>query len=172
MPVKMLREYGLGTTVDFSLFDPYGVSIISTPVWVSGDTNISIDGASEQPTINGFVNVDQGFRITFDAAEITGKSMRIPIVDQDVTKVWLDDFILIETYGHELAMHPFATLNTLIDGIAVQDVNEYLMAMANGAFTKGVPVAGDITFYKRDGVTPLFVVHVDENNGMRTRISP
>lgn len=172
MPIKLMREYGVGTNIDFSLFDPSGINLISTAVHEAGDTNISIDGAAEDPTINGFTNVDQGYRLALDAAEVTGKSMRIPIVDQTGTKVWLDDFLIIETYGHANAMHPFATLNTLVDGISIQDVNEYLMAMANGNFAKGVPTIGDITFYKRDGVTPLFVVNIDEDNGTRTRLSP
>jgi len=171
MPIKLLREYGVGTVVDFSLFDPSGINLTTDAVHVVGDTRISIDGTDEGNTINGFTNVDQGYRIAFDASEVTGKSMRIPIVDQDATKIWLDDFIIIETYGHELAMHPFATLDTLIDGISVETVYELLMAMVNGRFAKGVPTIGDITFYKRDNVTPLTVVNVDENTGERTRLS-
>lgn len=172
MPIKLLREYAVGTTIDFSLFDPSGANLISTPIHTVGDTKISIDGAAEGNTINGFVNIGQGYRITLDAAEVTGKSMRIPIVDQDASKVWLDNFIIIETYGHANAMHQFSSLNTLVDGVTIEMIHEFLMAMANGNFTKDVPAAGDITFWKRDGVTPLFVIHVDENNGTRTRLSP
>jgi len=172
MSIKLLREYGVGTIIDFALFDPPGANLIATAVHAAGDTKISIDGASENPTINGFVNVDQGYRIALDAAEVTGKSMRIPIVDQDPSKVWLDDFILIETYGHALAMHQFATLNMLIDGVTVEHIHELLMAMANGRFLKDTPTTNDITFYKRDNLTPLTVVHVDDQTGERTRLSP
>jgi len=172
MPMKLLRRYATASVIDFSLFDPTGVNLITTAIHATGDTKISIDGGSESNTINGFILVDQGYRLTLDAAELTGKSMRIPIVDQTDPKVWLDDFIIIETYGDQNAMHQFVDSNTIIDGVTVESINEFLMAMANGRFLKDTPSSGDITFYKRDNVTPLFVVHVDEDSGERTRITP
>lgn len=172
MPIKLLREYAIGTDIDFSLFDPSGTNLVTTAIHAVGDTKISIDGAAENDTINGFTNINQGYRLTLDAAEVTGKSMRIPIVDQTPSKVWLDDYIVVETYGHTNAMHPFSTLDTLIDGVTVEHIHELLMAMANGRFKKDTPTTDDITFYKRDNSTPLTVVHVDDQTGERTRLSP
>jgi len=172
MPLKLLRRYGVGCVIDFDLFDPTGINLLPGAVHASGDTLISIDGASETPTINGFTSVGGGYRMAFDASEMTGQSMRINIVDQDPTKVWLDDFVIIETYGHANAMHQFIDTQTLIDGVTFEQMLEFLMAMANGNFEKGVPTAGDITFFKRDGTTPAFVINVNENDGTRTRLSP
>jgi len=59
-------------------------------------------------------------------------------------------------------------LTSTIDGVTTETVLEYIQAMANGRFLKHVPVANDITFYKRDNTTPLFVVHVTDTE--RTRL--
>jgi len=172
MPQKIFRKYGVSTTIDFTLSDPTGIDIITTAVHVSGDTNISIDGAAEKVTVNGFINVDQGYRITLEASEMIGKSIRVPTVDQTASKIWKDETLIIETYGHIDAQHQIPDLLTLIDGVTVEHINELLMAMVNGQFEKNVPADGDITFFKRDNTTPLTVIHVDEDDGIRTRISP
>lgn len=63
-------------------------------------------------------------------------------------------------------------LSTEIDGAALTlgDCLELAGAMANGRFRKDVPSAGQITFYKRDNVTPLTIVGY--SNIERTRVSP
>jgi len=60
-------------------------------------------------------------------------------------------------------------LVTEIDGVTVEALLRKLMAMANGRYKLNVPNAGQITFYKRDNITPEFVVQVTDTE--RTRIS-
>lgn len=60
------------------------------------------------------------------------------------------------------------TLATTIDGVTLESIWEDLLAMANGRFKINIPEAGKITFYKRDNVTPLFVVNVTDSE--RTRV--
>jgi len=55
-----------------------------------------------------------------------------------------------------------------IDGVTVTVVLEVLQAMANGKFALNVPTAGYVTFYKRDNVTPLFVVLADATGRTRS----
>ncbi len=59
-------------------------------------------------------------------------------------------------------------VTTPIDGVNVDTVLQYIQAMANGRFLKNTPTANDITFFKRDNSTPLFVVHVTDLE--RTRL--
>ena len=171
MPQKVFRKYGVLTTIDFTLFDSTGSNFVSGATHVIGDTKISIDGTAEGNTINGFTSVGSGYRIALDASEVTGKSIRLPIIDQPA-KAWRDDALIIETYGHANAMHQFADLTTLIDGVTVEHIHELLMAMVNGRFLKDTPTGDDITFYKRDNTTVLTVVHINDSTGERTRLSP
>ena len=61
------------------------------------------------------------------------------------------------------------TLDDTVDGITVSVLLQKLMAMADGRFAKNVPAQNQITFYKRDNSTPLFVVEV--STGGRSRIT-
>jgi hypothetical protein len=56
-----------------------------------------------------------------------------------------------------------------IDGMTISYIYELMAAMANGRFKKDVPSVGKLTIYKRDNLTPLTVVSVNENE--RTRDS-
>jgi len=55
----------------------------------------------------------------------------------------LSDFQLIDT----------------VDGITIQTILEFIMAMANGRYLIDYPSSGNITFYKRDNSTVLFTVN-------------
>lgn len=59
-------------------------------------------------------------------------------------------------------------LTDTIDGVAVSEIFEYMMAMFNGRYLIDTPSAGDITFYKRDNVTLLSTVN--RTNAGRTRL--
>jgi hypothetical protein len=56
-----------------------------------------------------------------------------------------------------------------VDGVALSVWAELMQAMMNGRFKKNFPVAGQVTFYKRDNTTVLSVVNVTDTE--RTRIS-
>jgi hypothetical protein len=61
-------------------------------------------------------------------------------------------------------------LDSEIDTIPISEVLELVMAMVNGRFVKDDPEPGQITFYKRDDITPLFTVAVTETERERTDI--
>lgn len=51
-------------------------------------------------------------------------------------------------------------LTDTVDSTTVSIILQKLMAMADGRFAKNTPAANQITFYKRDNLTPLFVVEI------------
>lgn len=107
MSQKHLVKYGEAVTIDFALFEADGVDFRTDAVHAAGDTVISKDQAAEANTANGFTDEGTGYAILFTAAEMTCKRAIIYIVDQTATKAWLDEYIIIETYGHASAMHAF-----------------------------------------------------------------
>jgi hypothetical protein len=60
-------------------------------------------------------------------------------------------------------------LSASVDGVTIEALFRKMLSMSTGRFKLNVPVAGQITFYKRDNITPEFVVQVTDTE--RTRIS-
>ena len=56
-------------------------------------------------------------------------------------------------------------LNSTIDSVSVSTILEYVMCMVNGKFIKDT--SGQITFYKRDNTTSLFIVDVSSTERNR-----
>jgi hypothetical protein len=54
------------------------------------------------------------------------------------------------------------------DGVALSDMCELVAAMVNGRYKINTPSDGDVTFYKRNSSTTLFVVHLTTTE--RTRV--
>jgi len=104
MQGPFLRKYGVETKIPFDLFEADGVDFKTDAVHASGDTKIMKDEGDEINTTNGFADEGQTYSIIISATEMEAARIKIPIVDQG-TKVWLDDSIVIETYGHASAMH-------------------------------------------------------------------
>lgn len=61
-------------------------------------------------------------------------------------------------------------LTDTIDGVTVRDILEFELARVNGRYKLNEPDPGKITFYKRDNLTPIFIVQVTTTE--RTRVSP
>lgn len=102
-----LRKYGEAATLDFSLFEIDGGDLKIDAVHASGDTKIMKDESTEANTTNGFIDEGQGYSLTLTATEMEAARITINIVDQG-TKAWLDPkAIIIETYGHASAQHPY-----------------------------------------------------------------
>jgi len=106
MPQKALRKYGVQTTLNFTLYETDGINFKLDAVHASGDTKIMKNEGAEANTDNGFTDEGQGYSIVITATEMEAARLVIYIVDQS-TKVWLDDYIVVETYGHASAMHAF-----------------------------------------------------------------
>lgn len=102
-----LRKYGEAGTVDFSLYEVDGVNFRVDAVHAAGDTTIMKNEGTPTNTANGFVDEGKAYSITFTATEMEAARIMVDIVDQTGIKIWLDQTIIIETYGHENAQHAF-----------------------------------------------------------------
>ena len=104
-----LRKYGVLLTtakaIQFTLYQIDGVDIEPAAIFATGDIKISKDGGAEANTTNLPTDEGQGYRLILTAAELTATRVRLFIVDQTATKVWLDIEINIETHGHASAMY-------------------------------------------------------------------
>ena len=114
---KFLREYGVAQTLNFSLYEVDGIDFRKDAVYASGDVKISKNEATEVNTTNSFTDGGQGYSIVLTAAEMSFARLVLYIVDQTGTKVWLDDYLVVETYGHANAQHAL-NLNNAISATA------------------------------------------------------
>ena len=106
MSKVILRKYGEATTFNFDLFEIDGIDFKIDAVHVSGDTKLMKNEGAEANTTNGFTDEGQGYSIVLTATEMEHARGKLYIVDQG-TKAWLDTGLIIETYGHASAQHPF-----------------------------------------------------------------
>lgn len=112
----ILRKYGESAIINFTLFETDGVDFKTDAAHASGDTKIMKDEGAEANTTNGFTDEGTGYSLVLTAAEMQAARIVVYVVDQS-TKAWLDEAIVIETYGNASAQHAF-DLDT-----ATQDVN-------------------------------------------------
>lgn len=101
-----LRKYGVSTTLNFPLFAAGTNDFKTDAAHASGDTIISKDEGAEANTTNGFVDEGRSYSLTLTATEMEAARIVITIIDQG-TKAYDDQCIIIETYGHASAQHPF-----------------------------------------------------------------
>ena len=108
-----LRKYGEATYVDFPLTEHGSPDLTLVAVFDHvDDTYISyLSIADVWANVNIGINpVHLGngiYRLILDAGVMFCKILSIRIVDQTALKVWADVVIIIETFGHPLAMHQF-----------------------------------------------------------------
>lgn len=99
-----LRKYGVETILNFYLFEADGVNFRVDAVDGGSDCNIRKDQGADATCVNDFVDEGIGYSLTVTATEMEGAELTLPIIDS-VTKVWLDEILKVETYGHASAMH-------------------------------------------------------------------
>jgi len=131
-----LRKYGVQTKIDFDLYATDGSSLKTDAVHAGGDTKIIKDEGDEANTVNGFVDEGRGYCLTLTATEMEAGRIKIYVVDQSSPKAWLDTTIVVETYGHTSAQHPF-------------DVEKAAKMLINKAVQD--KVTGVIDYYDDDG---------------------
>ena len=139
---KYLRKYGEATALDFVLFETDGIDLKVDAVHASGDTKIMKDEEAEANTTNGFADEGQGYSLALTAAELQAARIVVYVVDQ-ATKVWLDTALVIETYGHASAQHPF-------------DIETAVKMLINKAVQ--TKTTGAVVYYDDDGETPLLTL--------------
>lgn len=105
MPQKYSRKYGVAQTLDFVLFEADGVDFRVDAAHAAGDTVISKDEGAQTNTTNGFTDEGSYYSIVLTATEMQAARIMVPISDQTATKVWLDDYLVVETYGNASAQN-------------------------------------------------------------------
>jgi hypothetical protein len=101
-----LRKYGVESKINFTLFEVDGVDFRTDAVCTSTDCVIMKNEGAEATCANTFVDEGQGYSLTLAAGELEAARVVVYVVDS-ATKVWLDESIVVETYGNASAMHAF-----------------------------------------------------------------
>lgn len=99
-----LRKYGVEAKIPFVLYEVDGVDLRVDAADGGTDCALTKDEGAETTCANDFVDEGSGYSITLTATEMQAARITIYVIDS-ATKVWLDDAILIETYGHASAQH-------------------------------------------------------------------
>ncbi len=107
MQGPFLRKYGVETKIDFVLYDTDGASLKTDASHASGDSTIMKDEGAEANTSNGFVDEGNGYSITLTATEMQAARIVVYVIDQTSPAVWLDEALVVETYGNASAQHAF-----------------------------------------------------------------
>jgi len=168
-----LRKYGVANTIYFPLIEGGQTNYLQTsPTFVSADVDITIDGAAFTPTSSLPSHLGNGvYQLNLTAAEVTGKIILVTVIDNTATQAWEDQTIIVETYGHANAMHPFDLGSTAPD-VNIAQINTDVTAAVNleadydgRGYNKsnstigkvgdktGFEIAGDIT--KLDGLNNI-----------------
>jgi len=146
----ILRKYNAATTILFPLIDRDALDFESTPVaFVAADTQTSRD---EAPFVNtGSTPAHEGngiYSLALTAAELLAARVVITVIDA-ATKLWEDQAILIETYGHGSAQHAFDL------DVARQDVNITAINASTAAAIRLGLSAGQIIPFTVDDAPPV-----------------
>ncbi|MCK5117926.1 MAG: hypothetical protein KAR44_15125, partial [Candidatus Aegiribacteria sp.] len=153
MDIKILRKYGVAATINFTLRDVDDVKdFLTTAVHASGDTIIMKNEGAEVNTTNGFVDEGIGYSIVLSTIEMQSARNVLYIIDQG-TKLWRDEAIIVETYGHASAQHAFDLDSDLsgnnvdwkFNSIDIQNSTGIGLNIAGGGANEGVKISGGVT---------------------------
>ncbi len=114
---QFLRKYGVQTTLHFVLYEVDGVDLRVDAVDAGADCSIMKDEGAETTCANDFADEGTGYSLIIGATEMEAAEIMVYIVDT-AAKVWLDEALKIETYGHASAMHAM-DLDTVVPTAAV-----------------------------------------------------
>ena len=117
MQGPFLRKYGVETTINFQLYETDGASFQTGAAHAAGDSKIMKDEGAEANTTNGFTDEGTGYSLVLSSTEMEAARIVVYVADQTSPAIWIDEAIVVETYGNASAMHAF-DLDT-----ATQDVN-------------------------------------------------
>jgi hypothetical protein len=144
MQGPFLRKYGEATTLDFVLYSTDGTSLKTDAVHASGDATTMKDEGVEANTTNGFVDEGKGYSLALTATEMQAARIVIYLVDQTSPKAWLDEAIVVETYGHTSAQHAF-DLDTATQSVVVSDKSGFSLSAAGVDAVHDEVVEGSLT---------------------------
>ena len=108
MQGPFLRKYGVEATINFCLYEIDGIDLRIDAASATGDINIQRDEAgSEQLDADAFVDRGQSYSLVLSIEEMTAARIAVHVVDQTSPKAWLDEVLIVETYGNAAAQHAF-----------------------------------------------------------------
>lgn len=135
MQGPFLRKYGVQTTIDFQLYETDGASFQTGAAHAAGDSVIMEDEGPEGNTDNGFTDEGTGYSIVLSATEMQTARIVIYVADQTSPAVWIDESVVVETYGNASAMHAF-DLDTAVQNVTATTVSDKTgYGLANDAIT-------------------------------------
>ncbi len=136
------RKYGVETTLTFSLITLDGVDLETSATFEAGDLKIMKDEGAQGNTANLPTDEGTGYSLVLTATEMQAARAVVYVADQTQPKVWIDDQLVISSYGNASAQNAFdldtATQDvnaTQIDGTAqratdLAEIAQYLFANA------------------------------------------
>jgi len=107
MPIE--RKYGVATTFQFPLIDRGTLDFENTPVtFQNSDSQISKDAAAFANTGVSPAHIFAGIYIqSLSATEMQAAQITCTYIDITATKLWEDQAVIIDTYGHASAQHAY-----------------------------------------------------------------
>jgi len=146
-----------------------GVSAYGTEPGAGG-VHIEAAGGAYQP-IHGMRIVGGGIAgagLKLDGGPDGGKDIDASEINDLLTNLGIVDS-LVDSIVAKLPDGIISDMSwaDTIDGVSFSTITELVMSMVNGRFKTNTPVAGKITFYKRDNITPLFTCTITDTE--RTR---
>jgi hypothetical protein len=141
-----LRKYGEATTILFPLIARNVVDFNTAATFASGDTKIIKDEGAAANTTNNPAHEGNGiYSLALTATEMQAARIAVTLIDS-ATKVWEDQAVIIETYGHASAQHALdlddATLDVNVASIAASAITA--AAIATDAIDADAIAAGAI----------------------------
>ncbi len=137
----IIGKYNQAKTVTFDLVAPDGVDLIINASFASGDVVIMKDEGAEANTTNLPTDEGTGYSLVLTATEMSAARIRIYIIDQTGTKIWLDISIGIETYGNASAEHAFDLDTANVTLAAVTHAGAVIPTVS--VLTSHTPQSGD-----------------------------
>jgi len=128
-----IRKYGVETKIPFVLYEVDGVDLRVDAADGGSDCTIMKDEGAEATCENDFVDEGNGYSITLTATEMTAARIVVYVIDS-ATKVWLDDSIVIETYGNASAQHAIDLDDSVRAGLTA-------LPSANADAAGGLPIS-------------------------------
>ncbi len=103
------RKYGVATTFQFPLIDRDAVDFENTPVtFQNSDSRISKDAGAFANTGVSPAHHEAGIYIqSLSATEMQAAQITVTFIDITATKLWEDQAVIIDTFGHVSAQHAY-----------------------------------------------------------------
>ena len=101
------RKYGVLTTLPFTLVDRVGEDLETGATFEVGDLKVMKNEGAEGNTTNLPTDEGTGYSLALTAAEMQAARVVVYIIDQTAPKVWVDDYLVVESYGDASAQNAF-----------------------------------------------------------------